>query len=193
MAHPARHHSYAYQDYVTLERDSSVKHEFSRGEIYAMAGGTPEHASLAGAIIRLVGNQLPAGCRVYTSDLRVRVVAADLGTYPDATVICGSTVRASDDPDAVTNPLLLVEVTSKSSEDYDRGEKLAQYKLLPTVREILIVSHRERWFSLHRRGADGNWSAEEVRAGQTAELACIHGRLEVDAVYAAGLEASGLP
>ena len=191
MAVSARHHKYTYSDYVTLERDSSVKHEFSRGEIYAMAGGTPDHSSLAGAIIGLIARQLPKGCRVYTSDLRVRIEVADLGTYPDAAVICGPTVRALDDPDAVTNPVVLVEVTSKSTEEYDRGEKLAQYKLVPSVGDVLIVSHRERWFSLHHREADGAWRMVEARSGSAVELDSVNVRLAVDEVYDAGLEAAG--
>jgi Uma2 family endonuclease len=127
----ARRHRYSYSEYLILEESSSVRHEFADGEIYAIAGGTPTHAALAAIIIRLVGAQLPVGCRAYSSDLRVRVPETGLSTYPDVTVVGGQTTRAADDPVAVTNPVLVVEVTSPSTEDYDRGEKLTHYQRLP--------------------------------------------------------------
>jgi len=95
---------YTYAEYLALEEESSVRHEFLEGEIYAMAGGSPDHAALAAALIRAVGSQLPPGCRAFTSDLRVRIAATGLTTYPDAAVVCGRTQRSPEDPLAVTNP-----------------------------------------------------------------------------------------
>jgi Uma2 family endonuclease len=90
-------HRYTYQDYVWLEEESSTRHEFLAGEIVAMAGGTPEHAVMAAEIIGQLREQLRQGpCRVFTSDLGVRVMATGLATYPDASVVCGPTER---DPD----------------------------------------------------------------------------------------------
>jgi Uma2 family endonuclease len=89
MVASARLHRYTYEDYLLLEQHSQVRHEFLDGEIYAMAGGTPEQAALASFVLRHIGNQLPAGCRTYTSDLRVRISKSDLTTYPDGAVICG--------------------------------------------------------------------------------------------------------
>jgi Uma2 family endonuclease len=134
------HHTYA--EYLALEEEGSVRHEFLDGEIYAMARGSPDHAALVGAVIGILRGQLPPGCRAFTSDLRVRIAATGLSTYPDVAVVCGRTERAPDDPLAVTNPVLLVAVTSPSTEEYDRGEKLRHYKSLPSLREVLIVSHR---------------------------------------------------
>jgi Uma2 family endonuclease len=184
----ARRHRYSYAEYLTLEESSSVRHEFADGEIYAMAGGTPTHAALAATIIRVVGTQLPFGCRAYSSDLRVRVPETGLSTYPDVTVVCGQTTRATDDPVAVTNPILMVEVTSPSTEDYDRGEKLTHYQRLPSVKEVLFVSHRRPALLLHRRGPDGGWSSIDAAAGQTLELSSVGARLAVDEVYRDGLE-----
>jgi Uma2 family endonuclease len=183
MSFPAPLHRYTYADYTVLEEHSPVRHEYVAGEIYAMAGGTPGHAALAAMALRLVGNQLPAGCRAYTSDLRVRVEASDVSTYPDGAVICGKAHRAADDPLAVTNPLLLIEVTSPSTEAYDRGTKLEQYRLLPALREVLLVSHRERRLTVWRRGASGEWSSQEAADGSGIELTSIGARLAVDDVY----------
>jgi Uma2 family endonuclease len=124
MSTSARRVHYTYAEYLALEEESSVRHEFLDGEIHAMAGRSPDHAALAAALIGVLRGQLPPACRAFTSDLRVRIPATGLTTYPDAAVVCGRTQRAAEDPLAVTNPVLLIEVTSPSTEDYDRGEKL---------------------------------------------------------------------
>jgi Uma2 family endonuclease len=112
----------------------------------------------------------------------------ELSTYPDAAVVCGRTLRAAEDPLAVTNPVLLVEVTSPSTEDYDRGEKLRHYKSLPSVREVLIASHREPRVALHRRGERDAWSTESAGEGELVRLSCVGARLAVDEIYRDGLE-----
>ena len=179
---------YSYEEYLALEDWSPVRHEYQDGEIYAMAGGTPDHAALAGAVITLLGRMLPAGCRVYTSDLRVRVVSTGLSTYPDGTVVCGKTQRAPDDELAVTNPVLLVEVTSRPTESYDRGEKLRHYQTLESLREVLLVSHKGPHVTRHHRGDDGTWHMTEAGPGEKLELSCADGSLSVDELYREGLE-----
>ena len=187
MSTSARHVHYTYAEYLALEDESSVRHEYLDGEIYAMAGGSPDHAALAAALLRIVGNQLPRGCRAFTSDLRVRIETTGLTTYPDAAVVCGRTQRAPEDPLAVTNPILLVEVTSPSTEDYDRGEKLRHYKGLPSVLEVLVISHRDAELTLHRR-AEASWTTITARRGESLELSSVAARIAVDDLYQSGLE-----
>jgi Uma2 family endonuclease len=187
MSTSARRVHYTYAEYLALEEESSVRHEFLDGEIYAMAGGSPDHAALAAAVIGILRGQIPPGCRIFTSGLRVRIAATGLTTYPDAAVICGRTQRSPDDPLAVTNPVLLVEVTSPSTEEYDRGEKLRHYTGLPSVREVLIVSHRVPELTLHRSEETG-WTVRKVEAGAVLELASVAARVSVDEVYEGGLE-----
>jgi Uma2 family endonuclease len=187
MSPTARRLHYTYGQYVALEEESSIRHEYLDGEIYAMAGGSPDHAALAAAVISLLRPQLPPGCRVFTSDLRVRIPATGLSTYPDVAVVCGRTTRASDDPLAVINPVLLVEVTSDSTEDYDRGEKLRHDTQLSSIREVVIVSHREPRVTLHRR--EGlEWTAIEVRHGARIVLESVAAQISVDELYRDGLE-----
>jgi Uma2 family endonuclease len=152
-----------------------------------MAGGTPDHAALAAAVIGVLRAGIPQSCRIFTSGLRIRT-STGLSTYPDAAVVCGRTLRAADDPIAVMNPCLLVEVTSPSTEDYDRGEKLRHYKSISSVREIVIVSHREARMTVHRKDADDRWSIVEARSGNSVELASLGSTLSVDNVYASDLE-----
>lgn len=188
MVAPARLHRYTYEDYLLLEQHSQVRHEFLDGEIYAMAGGTPEHAALAASVLRQIGNQLPAGCRTYTSDLRVRISKSDLTTYPDGAVVCGKVIAALEDPFAATNPKLLLEVTSPSTEAYDRGAKLEHYRGLEALREIVVVSHDQRRIELHCRSLDGKWSVVTATAGQTLELESLGARLDVTAIYKDALD-----
>ena len=124
---------------------------------------------------------------MFTSDLRIRT-STGLTTYPDAAVVRGKTLRAGDDAIAVTNPCLLVEVTSPSTENYDRDEKPRHYKSLLSVREILIVSHREPRITLHRRETGGDWYLTEATAGGVIELASVAVKLVAGEVYRGGLE-----
>jgi Uma2 family endonuclease len=188
MSAGVRRLHYTYAEYVALEDESgAIRHEYLDGEIYAVAGGTPDHAALAAAVIQVLGRSLPRGCRAFSADLRVRILATGLSTYPDVSVVCGKTLRAADDPIAVTNPILLVEVTSPSTEDYDRGEKLRHYKEIPSVRAVLIVSHRDSLVSVHRREASG-WSSADVRRGGFVELESLATPIPVDDLYALDLE-----
>ena len=177
-AHPVR---YTFADYVALERASNVKHEHLEGQIYAMAGGTPEHAAMAAAVSGLLFAQLRGKpCRVYSSDLRVR--AKDLTTYPDVTVVCGPVQRDPEDTNTASNPNLVVEVTSASTEEYDRGEKLARYQEIATLTTVVIVSHREPSIDVWERAQQG-WKRRSAHAGERVELPAIGCTLAVDDIY----------
>jgi hypothetical protein len=121
-AHP-RHYDYA--EYLVALDDSPLKLEYCGGVIYALAGGTPAHAQLAAAMIVVLRQALPKECRIATSDLKVRVDASDLSTFPDVSVVCDPQMTSPIDSNAIVNPTFLVEVTSKSTEDYDRREARA--------------------------------------------------------------------
>lgn len=164
---------------------SNDKHEFLDGQIYAMAGGSEDHAALATAIIRTLDVALDnRPCRVNGSDLRVYVESAGLATFPDASVICGPLQQHAASPKATAlNPTILVEVTSDSSEEYDTETKLEFYRTIPSLREYVIVSHRERRITLHARAGDGSWSTRAATSGETLELASIGAALAVDQIY----------
>jgi Uma2 family endonuclease len=182
-----------YAQYLAAEAASDVKHEFLSGEVYAMAGGTPEHAALAAGVIQELGAALRGKpCRVFSSDLRVRIDETNLSTYPDVTVVCGQLERAEVDKDAATNPVLIVEVLSDKSEAYDRGEKFAHYRRLPSLREYLLVSQKEPRLELYRKNEQGQWVLFEAVAGQTLQLASLPDvALATDEVYRNPLAESG--
>lgn len=184
-----RHHRHSYGDYLLLEEESTVRHEYLEGEIYAMVGGTPEHAALAMKIGAALVNQLrDEPCQVMSSDLRVRVLATGLATYPDVTVVCGPLERDPASHVTVVNPRLVVEVLSNATEEYDRGEKLAHYRQMPSLMECLLVSHRERRLESWRRDPDGSWSHHSAGPGETLMLGTLGCRLVVDDIYRGGLE-----
>jgi len=185
MAQLARQ-PYSFDAYVELEQSGTTKHEFLDGNVWAMAGGSPEHAAVAGKLVQLLGQALEGRpCRVFTSDLRVRVTATGLGTYPDASVICGGIELDPEDRRGHTaiNPLVLVEVLSPSTEAYDRGEKLAHYKRIDALHEVLLVAHDEHRIDLWRR-TDKGWTQRSFGPGEQVVLESLHDiRVSVDDVY----------
>lgn len=192
MTSAVPHHRYTYQDYVWLEDESSTRHEVVGGEIFAMAGGTPEHAAMAAEVIGQLRDAPRGGpCRVFTSDLGVRVLSTGLATYPDASVVCGPTQRDPDKKTNITNPRVLLEVTSDGTEDYDRGEKIEHYKQIPTLDTIVIVSHREARVEVWSRSrGTSEWRRSEAGAGQKARIESLACDIDVDAVHAAAQERS---
>lgn len=174
---------HSYREYLQLLELSSVKLEYCDGEIYAMAGGTPTHADLGASATRLLGNALLGRCRVSSSDLKVRIEATDLTTFPDVTVVCGERRTSSIDANAVINPTLLIEVTSSSTESYDRGEKLSHYKQIPSLLAVLLVSHRRRQVTVVERTSDG-WEQRELRAGEVVTVEALALSMSVDELYA---------
>lgn len=138
-------------DYLELERTSDVKHELINGEVYAMAGGSAEHGALVLAVARALGNALEGKpCRTFSSDVRVRVEFTASNFYLDVSVVCGKLATARDDEHAITNPVVLVEVLSDSTERNDRGPKAAHYRRLPSLKEYVLVSQDERRVEVQR-------------------------------------------
>lgn len=185
----ARRLHYSYEDYLRALEDSQIKLEYQGGEIYAMAGGTPTQGELAAAAIGLLRNALGGRCRVYTSDVKIRVERTDLSTFPDVSVVCGERQFSASDRYAITNPTLLVEITSPSTEEYDRGEKLRQYQQLPALQAVLIVSHRCASVTVVARTSNG-WESHDHGSGERVALDCPPIEISVDELYM-GIELEG--
>ena len=185
----ARDVRYGLREYLSFEASSNVKHEYLGGQIFAMAGGTPEHAALAAAFLGQLYVQLRAGrCRPYDADLRVRVRDADLLTYPDVTIVCGPVERDPDDPLSAVNPSVLVEVLSESTERYDRGAKFEHYKKLASLQQYVLVSHAERQVEVWTSGVGTAWTCQVAREGEVARLSSVGARVDVRELYDAAAE-----
>ena len=163
---PHAHHHYTYDEYLAYERDSELKHEFEAGEIFAMAGGSPRHSALASRVSAALENTRPAGCTAFQSDMRIRVLATGRATYPDASMVCGEIELDAADSSGttITNPTLLVEVLSPSTEEVDRGSKWRDYQLIPSLQEYVLVSQDAR-VEVYRRLTSGSWEYFDVREG----------------------------
>ena len=174
-------HRYSFRDYLAVEEVSTVKHEFLDGEIYAMAGGSVLHAALSAAMLASLYAQLRGRCRVYSSDLRIRVLATGLATYPGVAIVCGPIHTDPDNSDTVTNPTALVEVLSPSTIDYDLGEKFEHYKQIPSLLAVIYVWQDERQIEVRERVAGGGWRS--TTHGEDARIDALDCRIAVTALY----------
>ena len=172
-----------FAEYLAIDARSDAKHEYIDGVVYAMSGGSPEHARLAMAIGLELGAQLRGKrCAVYSSDLRVRVMATGLASYPDITIVCGKLELDPENDHTVTNPAAIIEVSSPSTERYDRETKYAHYRQIVSLRTYVLVSQDERLVEVFTRNTDGTWTLRDVRHGE-AKLDEIECTLDIDAIY----------
>jgi Uma2 family endonuclease len=157
-------------EYLALERAAEFKSEFYAGEMFAMSGGKPQHSLIAVNLARELSTRLKGGrCVAYNADLRMKVEATGLYTYPDLSVTCGPLRFAEGTDDTVVNPTVLVEVLSDSTEGYDRGTKFEHYRQIPTLQEYLLVSQKAPRIEQFIRQADGRWVLNEA-AGMDKSL-----------------------
>lgn len=179
----ARRLNYTFREYAGALELSTIKLEYWRGEIFAMAGGTPEHSALASSVMALIQAKLPAGCRTFNSDMLLKIAASDVTVFPDGQVVCGKVERYTvGNKVAILNPGLIVEVTSPSTEDYDRGAKLAEYKTMKGLQAVWIVSHRSPRVTVVERQKRG-WRQHDYGPGQHVTLAAPPLTVDVDAIY----------
>jgi Uma2 family endonuclease len=181
MSNLARVYSITADDYLAGETHSPIRHEYVAGEVFAMAGATEEHATIAGNLFALLRNQVRGGpCRVYIADMKLRVEAADAFFNPDVFVTCDP--RDATEPLAKRHPSLICEVLSASTEAYDRGGKFAAYRTLESLNEYLLIDSRRRAVEVFRR-QPGGWLLAPVAPDGWLELHSLGFRCAVDTLY----------
>jgi Uma2 family endonuclease len=147
---------FTIEQYLALERNADYKSEYLHGQIFAMAGGSPEHNKIGFNLSGILHARFRGGpCGGYTSDQKV--LAGGLVTYPDVTVVCGEPRFMDERRDVLTNPTLIVEVLSDSTEAWDRGEKFVLYETVETLREYVLVSQKRPLIERYLRQGDGTW------------------------------------
>jgi Uma2 family endonuclease len=173
------------EEYLAIERDVQQKHEFYRGEMFAMGGATREHNLINGNIAASLHAQLAdRPCELYQNDMRVKVSATGLYVYPDVVVTCQKPLFEDDVLDTLLNPQVIVEVLSDTTEKYDRGKKFEHYRQIESLREYLLVAHDRRHGELFTRD-DGAWRLTEASGLEASiELSAIGCRLNLADVYA---------
>ena len=175
----------SFADYLALEAQSLEKHEFFDGRMLAMSGGSRHHAHLGLRMCDLLGAALnDKPCVAFSSDLRVRVLATGLATYPDVTVVCGPQETDPEHRETVTNPTVIVEVLSPSTQAYDRGEKFDHYIQVASLRDYVLVSTGRDRIEHRSRNEDGSWNLRFLEPGDALILTGIEARIPVEQVYA---------
>lgn len=164
MAVPQKKPFVTPEEYLCLERAADYKSEYYAGEIFPMAGASATHSAINASVTGELYSLLKGDrCATYDSNLRIAVAATGLYTYPDASVICGPLELVPGHDDMITNPTLIVEVLSDSTEAYDRGKKFAHYRTLPSFAEYVLVSQKEPLVEVFFRQGDGTWQLTPVR------------------------------
>ncbi|MSR60588.1 MAG: Uma2 family endonuclease [Planctomycetaceae bacterium] len=173
------------QEYLTQERASDRRHEYFQGEVFAMSGASWPHTLIKDNVAWETRNQLQGGpCRVVTSDLRVKVSATGLYTYPDIVIVCDEPQFEDDQFDTLVNPRVIVEVLSDSTEKYDRGAKFANYRQLPSMQEYVLISQDRPLVERFVRQTDDSWTLTVFSdpAG-TFAFGTISARLSLSGIY----------
>ena len=178
-------HRYTAEDYLVFDRASETKNEFLDGVIYAMGGATARHVQIVGNVARELGNQLrDKPCVVYSTDLRVQVSQGGLYAYPDVVVVCGDPTFIDSKLDTLTNPLLIVEVLSDSTKNYDRGEKFERYRSIGSFREYILIAQEKVHIEQYVRQDDSSWVLRETNSlGDIIRLDAIACQLPVAEIY----------
>ncbi len=174
------------EEYLVMERVSPVKHEYFKGEIFQMAGTTERHAAVSSNINVSLGSQLKKRpCKTYQSDLRVHIPATGLYTYPDVVVVCGRPSLADKVYlDTLLNPVLIVEVLSPSTADYDRGAKFDHYRTIESLREYLLVWQDKKRVARYTKRDDGSWILNDfIGDDADIELNSIGCSLSMEDIY----------
>lgn len=178
-------------EFLVWEREQKSRHQYVHGDVFAMAGGSPRHNRLAARVIARLERGIEGGpCGAYSSDQKIGL-RDELFVYADAIVVCGRPELRAGSSDVITNPAIVVEILSKGTETYDRGDKQRGYLELPSVRHFLLVAQREKRIELYTRQADGSFRFDVLGEGSTLTLEQITLPLSVDEFYEGVLDLPG--
>lgn len=183
----------SYEEYLAVEHASEHRHELIDGVIVAMAGGSDEHNAIAGRFAMLLGVGLSDTCRYFTSDQRFWIAATARGRYSDGSIICGKPEHPPHDGQATTNPAIVLEVLSPSSEGDDQGDKRIDFQSLATLQAYVVASQDRRRVEVYRRAVDRTWPAapEVFVDGEAFTLPTSPTPIVVAEIYRGVLDAQG--
>ncbi len=172
------------EEYLKLEELSPVKHEYIRGEVYAMAGATESHVTICVNLVKTLTDHVRGnGCNLYTGDMKARIDTASIYYYPDVMVSCDERDKAFKS--LKKYPCLIIEVLSDGTEGFDRGDKFADYQELETLQEYVLISQKRQRVECFRRNAEGLWVLTSYTQGSEVYLASIDFRTSIDTIYQA--------
>lgn len=176
---------YTPEQYLDIDRQSIIKHAYFEGEVFAMTGASRKHNIITANVTATLNPQLKGRqCEVYASDMRVKISATGLYTYPDVVVVCGTPIFEDKEIDTLINPTVIVEVLSKSTEGYDRGEKFGHYRKLDSLSEYLLISQDRFHIEHYARQPDNQWLLSETDdLAATINLPAINCKLALADIY----------
>jgi Uma2 family endonuclease len=180
----------SYAEYLAVEQGSGHRHEFFDGVIVAMAGGSDEHNLIAATLGGLIMNRRTGSCRYYPSDQRFWIASRRRGRYADGSIICGPPDHLAHDDQATTNPTVVIEVMSPSSEGDDDGDKRADFQSLASVQAYVLVAQDQRRVKVYRR-TGGEWKVTIYVDGDQLELPTLSAPIPVADVYNGILDEAG--
>ncbi len=187
MTAPPSIRKFTPAEYYSLERDAEYKSDYYQGEIFATAGGTIRHSAICTNLSGELRSRLKGTpCRAYESNLRLKVAATGLRTYPDVSVYCGPLEPDPEDPagETLTNPTVLCEVLSPSTEAYDRGLKAGNYRRISSLEAYVLVAQDSVSIELHERQPNGDWLLHDVRGlDQSLKITAINITLPLSEIY----------
>ena len=174
------------KEYLARERLAEFRSEYLRGEVFAMAGASYEHTLVKDNLAGEARNQLKDGpCRVLTSDMRVRVDATGLYTYPDIVIVCDKPEFEDETLDTLLNPRTIIEVLSDSTEKYDRGAKFAHYRQIPSLQEYVLVAQDRPLVERYVRQADDSWLLTVFAdLARTFDFTSVPARISLKEIFA---------
>jgi Uma2 family endonuclease len=179
--------NYSYvspEDYLEGEKISPVKHEYIRGETYAMAGATKAHGIISLNLATQLKNHLRgSGCTTYMADIKVRIETADVYYYPDVVVTCDRRDSTSLNEDFIRYPRLIIEVLSSHTAAFDRGNKFADHRTIETLEEYILVNQERMSVECFRRNSERLWVLHPYNQGAKIELASVDFHCEIEALY----------
>jgi len=147
------------EDYLKTERDTNTKHEYHDGKIYGLAGGTLNHGLLCGNAYSEIRNKLTKSgskCIPFTSEVKIYIEKRNNYVYPDSMVICGAIETSKEEKNSITNPILIVEVLSKSTAEYDRGDKFYFYRQLQSFKEYVLIEQARHIVDVHYKNENSD-------------------------------------
>ena len=173
------------QEYLEMENASPEKHEYYKGEVFAMSDAKVSHVIITDNILTLLKQKLKGKpCKPFGSDMRIHIEANTLFTYPDISIICGDIITLNNDEYNVLNPSVLIEVLSKATKNYDRGDKFKLYRDIPTLKEYVLVDSESMNVELFRLNESNHWELEEYKSDtESFEIKAINTALSFAEVY----------
>jgi Uma2 family endonuclease len=172
-------------EYLEIENTALEKHEYYKGEVFAMSGAkVPHNIIAANFLASLVQKLRGKSCRPFNSDQRIHIEQNTLFTYPDISIVCGEIITLNNDEYNILNPTVLIEVLSSSTKNYDRGEKFKLYRDIPTLKEYILVDSESIHIEIFRLNEMNHWELEEYEnANDNFTIKAIHESVAIAEIY----------